>query len=853
MKSKYLKYIFSLYLIFSVAACADSNAQVPEKTVITGTVTDAKTGEPLYGTNVVMEKSTIGTITDSKGKYRIETAKPSANIVFSFIGYDSQTHKVMRGKSQTIDVKLNLSSIAIEGVVIKPARRSYKNKNNPAVELIDKVIENKDNNRKERFDFLQFRQYEKVQFAFSNVSDKFEQNGLFRKYHFIFDNIDTTKRIGNKILPFFIREDMSDLYYRKDPEAKKEITLASKTINLNEYIDNKGVSANLDYLYQNINIYDNEILFLTNKFLSPIAKSAPAFYRYYIIDTLLVSDKKCIRLFFEPRNKSDFLFHGYLYITQDTSYAIRKIDIGINKNTNIDWVQNISATQDFENHGEFGWLLSREEIAIDFGIVKNTLGLYGQRTLSYNDYRINEPIDPKVFSGPEKVDNTDPTSDNSKYLTQNRPIPLTRTESGIYTTVDSLNKVPAFKRQMNILMLITTNFLNLGKIELGPDESFYSFNSVEGSRVRFGGRTTPKFSKKINFDGYLAYGIKDNKFKYNAGLTYSFTPRTIYQFPVKSLRLSYMSDTKIPGQEFQFSEADNIFMSLKRGVDDKFFFNNTFSAEFLNEFQNHFSYTLGYSYTAQSPYGNLYFNTENYLAAYNSTNHLNISELSLGLRYAKNETFYQGKLYRYPFASRHLTTQFKIAGGSDLIGNDYNYLRLQTNISRRFYFSVVGYADISLEAGRIFGKVPYPLLFIHRANQTYSYQKDSYNLMNFLEFVSDKYAALNIDYSFNGFIFNKIPLLKKLKLREVVTLKALYGGLDKSNNPDYQSDLLKFPLDADGVPLTNTLEKKPYIEASIGVSNLFRIFRVDLIRRFTYINLPNVSTTGIRIQFRFDI
>jgi hypothetical protein len=294
-------------------------------------------------------------------------------------------------------------------------------------------------------------------------------------------------------------------------------------------------------------------------------------------------------------------------------------------------------------------------------------------------------------------------------------------------------------------------------------------------------------------------------------------------------------------------------MSFKRGVDDKFFFNNTFSTEFLNEFKNHFSYTLGYSFTRQSPYGNLYFNNEDYLAGNNSTKYIDISELSLGLRYAKNETFYQGKLYRYPFASKYPVIQLKIAGGSNLIGNNYDYLRLQANISRRFYFSVVGYADISLEAGKIFGQVPYPLLFIHNANQTYSYQRDSYNLMNFLEFVSDKYAALNVDYSFNGFIFNKIPLLKKLKLREIVTLKALYGGLDKHNNPDYQSDLFKFPVDANGVPLTYTLEKKPYIEASIGVSNLFRIFRVDLIRRFTYVNLPNVSTTGIRIQFRFDI
>ncbi len=233
--------------------------------------------------------------------------------------------------------------------------------------------------------------------------------------------------------------------------------------------------------------------------------------------------------------------------------------------------------------------------------------------------------------------------------------------------------------------------------------------------------------------------------------------------------------------------------------------------------------------------------------------HINISELNLNLRYAPNESFYQGKLYRDPFPGRYPVIQLNIAGGTRSINNDFDYLRLQLNVSRRYYASIFGYTDISFEAGKIIGKVPYPLLFIHRANQTYSYQKNSYNLMNFLEFVSDQYVSLNIDYSFNGFFLNKVPLLKKLKLRELVTCKVLYGGLTKTNNPDYQTDLFKLPTDQNGVPLTYTLEKKPYIEASIGVSNILRIFRVDLIKRFTYLNHPNVSDIGVRLQFKFDI
>lgn len=831
----------------------DAYPQANDKTVIKGTVTDANTGDPISYVSVLLKGTTVGTITDSNGKYNIETGVQSSEIRFSFIGYEPESRPVKRGIDQIINISLKLSSITLDEVTVKPGRREYKNKNNPAVELIEKVIDHKDLNRQEAYNYLEYEKYEKIQFALSNISENFKKAKIFGNYSFIFDNTDTTKRIGNNVLPFFIKETISDHYYRKEPEANKEIIRAEKNINLQEYLDNKGVSANLNYLYQNINIYDNEILFLTNKFLSPIASTAPVFYKYYITDTIPVKDIQCIRLFFEPRNKSDFLFHGDLYITMDSSFAVREIDMGINKNINIDWVNGMSIKQDFDQFGQNLWLLSKEEISIDVGVVKNSLGLYAQRTVSYQKYKINEPIDDRIFSGPEVSEKIDPAAENPDFWEINRQVPLSRSERKIYSTVDSVKKVPAFRNQMGIVMLLTTEFYNLGKIEIGPVGNFYSFNTVEGSRFRFGGRTTPDFSKKITFDGYGAYGLKDKIFKYNAGITYSFTPRTIYQFPVKSLKVSYQKDTKIPGQELQFAQGDNIFLSFKRGTDDKLLLNNILRFEFLNEFANHFSYLLGYSFTRQQTEGNLHFNTGADLSPANEVSNINISEGYLNLRYAPNETFYQGKLYRDHFPNKYPVIQLKIAGGSKQIKNDFDYLRLQMNISRRYYISIIGYTDVSLEAGRIFGNVSYPLLFIHAANQTYSYQKDSYNLMNFLEFVSDKYVSLNIDHCFNGFILNKIPLLKKLKLREIVTCKILYGDLGRNNNPDFQSDLFKFPVGINNVPLTYTLGEKPYIEASIGLSNIFRIFRVDLIKRFTYLNNPDISDLGFRIQFRLDI
>jgi hypothetical protein len=853
---KFIKknYLFSIYILSALLVCLNSFSQISDKTVIKGSVVDTQTGDPLPFVYVILKGTIVGTVTDIEGKYRIETNVPANYIVFSFIGYQTKSLSISQGIEQTINISLTLLSINLDEVIVKPARGNYKNKNNPAVELIENVIAKKDVNRKEVFNYLEYKQYEKIQFALSNITERVEQGNLFGKFKFVFDNLDTTKRIGNNILPLYIKESLSDHYYKKDPEATKEILRAEKTVNLNEYLDSKGVTAYLNYLYQNINIYDNEIMFLTNKFLSPIAKTAPVFYRYYIIDTLSVNNIKCIRLFFEPRNKADFLFHGNLYITMDSSYAVRKIDMGINKDINIDWVQDITITQDFDQFGQKVWLLSKDEISIDFGIVKNSMGLYGQRTISYKDYIINEPINEMIFRGPEKIDKLDPSANSAAFWESNRYVPLSKSERGIYTTIDSLNKLSAFKLRMDIMMMLTTQFLNLGKIEIGPINNFYSFNSVEGSRFRFGGRTTTDFSKKITFDGYGAYGLTDKIFKYNAGITYSLTPRTIFQFPVKSIRLSYKYDYQIPGQELQFAEGDNIFLSFKRGVNDKLFLNNTFKFEYLNEFENHFSYQLGYSFTRQSPEGNLYFTTDEYGSTTNNISSINISEPFVNLRYAPNETFYQGKLYRETIPSLHPVILLKIAGGSKSIYNDFNYFRLQLNISRRYYVSIFGYTDITFEAGKIFGKVSYPLLFIHRANQTYSYQKNSYNLMNFLEFVSDRYVSLNVDHSFNGFIFNKVPLLKKLKLRELVTCKVIYGRLNKSNNPDYENDLFKFPTDNTGIPLTYTLDNKPYIEGGIGLSNILRILRVDLIKRFSYLDNPNVpQNLSIRVQIRLDI
>lgn len=835
-----------------LSKCLFVYSQSSYNTSISGKVIDAKTRAPLPFVSVILDNTTVGTVTDNKGMYSILTSKTAYKITYSFVGYESESRIVTPGRTQVINAELSNTSVELGEVQVKATKKNYSNKNNSSVELIEKVIKHKTANRKESLDYYNYEKYEKIVFALSNISDKFERSPLFSNFHFIFDNVDSSRIDGKDDLPLFIKEKQSSCFYRKTPKAEKEIIHGEKTINFDEYIDSKGLTANINYLYQNINIYDNDIFFMSNRFLSPVALTAPVLYRFYIQDTALVEDVRCIKLFFEPRNPADFLFHGFLYITDDSTYAIRKIDISLNKKINIDWIKDVRIIQDFKELAEKTWLLSKDEVAVDFGVTQGLPGILGRRTVSYNDYSINKAIPDSIFKGPDKVWDKDAHNKNTMYWESVRKPPLGNSEKNLYGIIDSVKKVRSFKRDAKVLVLLGTNFLELGKVEIGPDVSFLSFNSIEGTRIRFGGRTTPDFNKSLYFESYVAYGFHDKQYKYNFITSYSLSGKSVYKFPVKSIRISYQYDTQIPGQQLLASASDNLFYSFKRGVNNKMFYNRTFGLEHINEFENHFSYDVGYSFTRQIPAGNLYFTKENILPLVSEVPFLQISEAYLKLRYAPKEEFYQGKEYRDRIPSKYPVIQLGYTIGTKLLGNDYNYQRLGMGIGRRFYISIVGYTDVSMEAGKIFGKVPFPLLFIHNANQSYAYEASSFNMMNFMEFVSDKYISLVIDHSFNGFFFNKVPLLKKLKLREVMTFKALYGGLSNLNNPDLQPDLLKFPTDNNGIPLTYTLGRKPYIEASVGVSNIFKLFRVDLIKRFTYLQNPNVTSLGVRVQFKLD-
>ncbi len=824
------------------------NAQ--KMTRIKGRVIDVRTKEPLPFVNIVFVGKNLGTITDYKGEYHIETQWASDHLQASYIGYNSQTKPVKIGQSQTINFSLRSKNIKLNEVEIKAKKVRYRNKNNPAVALIRKVIKNKNLNRKEKLDYYEYEKYEKDEFDLNNITDKYKKKKALKKFQFVFDFVDTSDINGKPFLPVFLKETLSKVYYRKKPKSKKEYILGTKMTGFHEYIDNQGVGYMINNLFEDIDLYDNTILLLTNPFISPISVIAPSVYKFRIIDTLDINGYNCIRIGFQPRNKQDFAFAGNLYITNDSLYAVKKADMHVSKDINLNFVNDLKIIQEYSFIDNKAWMLTTDKLIVDFNLSKKGVGMFGRKSVYYDNFVFNKQRPDSIYAGIEEVINeSDFENRDSLFWKKNRIVDLAKQEKNIYKMVDSVQNVPAFRRTMDVVMLLVAGYWNFDKIDVGPVNTFYSFNDIEGFRLRLGGRTSDKFSKKFRLSGYGIYGFKDKRFKYSVMTTISLNNKSLMDNPKHYISLQYQYETNFPGMEVQFINEDNFLLSFKRGVADKILYNRMFKVEYYRDWKNGLSTTLILRNIQQKPGGTLYFNYEDG----HSVESITSSEITARIRFAPNEKFYQGINYRVPIISNNPIFQFTFTQGiKGVFGADYTYSKLKFNAFKRFYEGPLGFTNTEIEAGKIFGKVPFPLLELPRANQTYSYQLRSYNMMNFLEFASDKYVSLLVEHHFNGFILNKIPLIKKLKWRSIISFKGLYGGISDKNNPEVTPGLMKFPTDKSGNPTTFSLKEKPYVEASVGIGNIFKFFRVDMVRRITYLDNPNVPKYGIRVRFKFD-
>ncbi|WP_295769683.1 DUF5686 and carboxypeptidase-like regulatory domain-containing protein [uncultured Mucilaginibacter sp.] len=850
-----MKLFTKLVLIISIITVS-FNTLHAQSTVVKGTVTDAKTKEALPYVTVTFGDSNQGAPTDGQGRFTIRTNDKFEYIKVNYVGYRTATRSIEAGQEQTINIAISADSKQLSDVVVKAGKKKkYTNKNNPAVELIRQVIAHKAQNQVTSYNFAEYKQYERMTFSLSNLSDKFKNRKIFKNYQFMFREQDSTAIGGKTLLPLYMEEKLSANYYRKVPYAQKQVVEANKQVKYDEtFVDNQGLTTYFNRMYQDINIYDNNVSLLSNQLLSPISDNSPNYYKFFITDTIKDQKPNLIELSFTPRNTINKLFEGRIYITMDGNYAVQNAVLTVNKNIDLNFVRQMEARLSFEKNPDNRYHLSQSNLKIEFALNKNKGGgVFGERLVTIRDFKLNSPRPKETYDGPAQVYAKQSDEQTDAYWTESRPDTLDKAAADLYKNVDSLQTIPSFKRTMDIATLVLAGYKNFGPFEMGPVNTFYSFNPVEGFRARLGGRTTTALSKRYYFETYGAYGTRDQKFKYFLSSTYSLNNKSIYSFPQNYIRASFQHDTKVPGQELEFVQESNFLLSFKRGANDQWLYNDIFKLDYVHEYLNHFSYAVGFKKWNQSPAGALQFQNLLPNGALNNVNLIHTTEMSLQLRFAPHEKFYQGKLYRTPIPDKYpIYTLRYTQGFKGLLGGDYNYQNVVGNISKRFYLSQLGFTDVSTEGGYLFGKVPFPLMDIHRANQSYAFQFQSFNMMNFQEFVSDHYATLTIDHNFNGFLFNKIPLLRRLKLREVVNFKGLWGGVRAENNPANDRSLLRFPTNSSGLATTYTLNNGMYAEGSVGIGNIFKVLRFDLVRRFTYLDNPNAPKLGLRTFVKFD-
>lgn len=857
---KFIRYIILIALLQVVAGTFLSHAQ--SFTSASGIVKDSITGEPLPFVSVYFDGSTIGAMTDDNGTFTLQNNQGYTKLAAASLGYDTKFIDLKPGKkNDNLELLLKPTAFEISEVVVKPKREKYTRKDNPAVELIKKVIAHKNDNRIEAKPEYQTEVYEKLSLSLDNFNPNLDKNKFLKKFKFIKNYLDTSEFNGKPILTVSVRENLSDFYYRKSPKAEKTIVRAKRMQGIDKTLDDGGgITSNLEEIFKSINIFDNNIPILLNRFVSPLSSTlATTYYHYYIMDTLDVGGDKCVDLAFVPANSESYGFTGRLYITLDGNYAVKKVLLNTPANINLNWVDKLRIEQEFKQMPDSTWVLDQENTFVNFYVVKGTQQLYAHQLRNYDNYNFNVQNADSVFGllGALHV-LPEATVQPDTFWTHNRPIPLKEKEDALKDLLGQLRKVPAFNAIIKTAEILITGYIptandkKVTKFDFGPMNTTFSANHLEGFRMRVGGMTTANLNPYWFASGYLAYGTNDRKIKYNLKLTHSFTKKEYHEGenPVNNLSFIQEYDVYTPGQDFLFTSKDNIFVAWKVGEPvtkmqyirksvlqyEKEWLNGlTWKSWIMNQ-NNEAAGTLQYIKRDES--GNLYHIKD-----------FTTSEIGTQLRFAPGERAYNGRSGKESvFNLSKDAPVFKLShqlGIKGVLGGDYNYNHTEISAEKRIWLSSFGHIDAQVKAGKVWDKVPFPLLILPNTNQSITIQPEAFHMMNALEFVTDQYVSFNATYYLKGWILNRIPGIKWLRLREVLSFNMIYGGLTDKNNPTLTPGLFLLP---DG---TQPLGSTPYMECSVGLENIFKILRIDYYRRLTYLDHPDIKKGGIRIALRF--
>lgn len=809
------------------------------QTVVSGKVTDANSGDPIPFANVIFKGTSIGITTDFDGNYTLKTSTLVDSLQASYIGYTAKTKVVMRGLAQKINFQLEELSTNLNEVVITAGE-------NPAFEILRKTDENRKEYDKRRLAAYEYETYTKIEIDIDNMSDKFRKRKIVQKITQVLDSVDRIAgEDGKPILPLFISENVSRLYYRDSPRLKTEKILKSKITGIG-IEDGDMVTQLVGSSFQEYNFYQHWLNIVGKDFISPIADGGRLYYEYDLVDSVYINGFYCYRIDFNPKSPQDLAFSGTMWITRH-EYALKQIDASVGKQANLNFIEKIKIQQELDPTGDGAWLPVKNRVLIDVSeLTPNTAGMLAKFYTSNKKIVTDKPRETSFYAQSIVLDDHAYDNKDEEYWDSLRHEPLSSTEKSVYRMIDTLQNIPIVKTYTDIILLAVNGYYEIGKIEIGPVMSLVSINNLEGFRIQPGFRTTEHFSKKWMLGMGLGYGFKDEEFKYNFNVT-----RILSRKQYTTLSFRTRRDLNRIGVDDEALADNYIFLAAQRfGTFRRGYYFNENRLNFQRQFFKGFQQRVAIRYNTFVPAFNFgyYPDPENRTQVAES---FETAEVLVEARFARDELFVQGQNIRYSLGVTKwpIITATYIRGINGVFGSDFTYNKTRLSVDQPFRYGIVGNGRARITGEYIFEALPYPLLAYHLGNETVFYTTATYNLMNFGEFVSDRYASFQYQHNFEGFLLNRIPLMRKLKWRLVGSANVLYGGLSQKN----RALLLENNLFPDGrtSPSVGFLEKgKPYVEVGYGIANIFKFFRIDFMHRLTYLDYdPNIKTRKFGVLF----
>jgi hypothetical protein len=807
------------------------------QTKVGGKVTD-EFGEPIAFANVIFKNSKEGVITDENGTFYFESKENYSTLVVSYVGFDKKEITLKPGLNTGLKIQLK-SGTELKEVVIYTGKTSKKN--NPALDILRKIWERRRKNGLKMFKQYEYEKYEKVEFDLNTIDSAFMSSKVFKGMEFIFNQIDTSSISGKTFLPIFINETLSEVYGDNEAKKTKEITKANKNSGLGS---GDGVNTFIKDLYADFDIYDNYLKFFDKDFVSPLSRTGINVYNYVLNDSMYIDNKWCYNIVYYPRRKNELTFKGDFWVN-DTTFAIKKINLEASKSANINWVKEIYIEQEYEVMNDSVFLLKRDYMMSDFSFSKKeeSKGVYGKRTTLAKNHKFDIKKEDKFYK--EEVNFYDNAVFNKpdEYWEENRFEALNKNEAGIYKMLDTLKEVPRFKRIYNLASILGSGYIEIPKwkMDYGPIFSTFGYNDVEGQRIRAGGRTYFGSNDTWRIQGYTAYGFKDNQFKYGISGRWMVNPnkRVILSVgnrrDVEQMGVSLTTSNDVLGRSFASSA---LFAS---GVNNQLTSVNLTTLGFEIEPVKNFTFQTNFTYrtlkSASSEFSLDYYTD---LTQTEIKSEVKQSEINLVAEYTPNRKTVGYGVDRMDVDFNYARFFVSYSNGiKGILNSDFNYQKLQLYYRQPALIGGFGRLFTTFETGKIFGEVPLGLMGIIPGNQSWFVIENTYNLLNYYDFVADEYASLHFEHHFNGRLFSRVPLLRKLNLREIIGIKGVYGRVSDENRL----------LNASG--LTYTAPEDIYWEYHAGVGNIFKVLRVDFAWRGSYLEMPDARKFAIRASFGF--